>query len=146
MVRIFLKNILKDKELVFKNGIKDIQVAVYNGAHTVLIYVIFSHHLNLRDLEKMKKHKIPPKPKKLWVPTREQCELWPTTLVNKRHLCNHRKFVKQETFWSFSTVWRRPCIRSVLFLNNDKILFYSHPRGHSTTTCTKFYLLSTLHP
>ena len=76
-----------------------------------------------------KKHKIPPKPKKLWVPTREQCELWPTTLVNKRHLCNHRKFVKQETFWSFSTVWRRPCIRSVLFLNNDKIPFNSYLKG-----------------
>ena len=29
------KNLLENKEMDFKNGIKNIQVAGYNGAHTV---------------------------------------------------------------------------------------------------------------
>ena len=33
--RIFWKNLLENKEMVFKNGVKNIQAAAYNGAHTV---------------------------------------------------------------------------------------------------------------
>ena len=33
--RIFLKNLLKNKEMVFENGVKNIQAAAYNGARTV---------------------------------------------------------------------------------------------------------------
>ena len=33
--RIFWKNLLKNKEMVFENGVKNIQVAVYDGARTV---------------------------------------------------------------------------------------------------------------
>ena len=35
-VRIFLKNFLKNKEMVFKNGVKNIQAAAYNGTRTVI--------------------------------------------------------------------------------------------------------------
>ena len=35
-VRIFLKNVLKNKGMVFKNGVKNIQAAAYNGALTVI--------------------------------------------------------------------------------------------------------------
>ena len=31
----FLKNLLKNKEMVFENGVKNIQAADYNGARTV---------------------------------------------------------------------------------------------------------------
>ena len=31
----FEKNLLKNKEMVFENGVKNIQAAAYNGAHTV---------------------------------------------------------------------------------------------------------------
>ena len=30
------KNLLKNKEMVFENGVKNIQAAAYNGAHTVV--------------------------------------------------------------------------------------------------------------
>ena len=33
--RIFWKNLLKNKEMVFGNGVKNIQAAAYNGARTV---------------------------------------------------------------------------------------------------------------
>ena len=33
--RIFLKTLLKNKEMVFENGVKNIQAAAYNGARTV---------------------------------------------------------------------------------------------------------------
>ena len=33
--RIFWKNLLKNKEMVFENGVKNIQAAAYNGARTV---------------------------------------------------------------------------------------------------------------
>ena len=33
--RIFLKNLLKNKKMVFENGLKNIQAAAYNGARTV---------------------------------------------------------------------------------------------------------------
>ena len=33
--KIFWKNLLKNKELVFENGVKNIQAAAYNGARTV---------------------------------------------------------------------------------------------------------------
>ena len=33
--RIFWKNLLKNKVLVFENGVKNIQAAAYNGARTV---------------------------------------------------------------------------------------------------------------
>ena len=36
--RIFLKNLLKNKEIVFENGVKDIQAAAYNGARTVVLF------------------------------------------------------------------------------------------------------------
>ena len=32
---IFWKNLLKNKEIVFENGVKNIQAAAYNGARTV---------------------------------------------------------------------------------------------------------------
>ena len=32
----FLKKILRDKAMVFKNGIKSIQAVAYNGTHTVI--------------------------------------------------------------------------------------------------------------
>ena len=35
MERIFFKNLLKNKEIVFENGVKNIQAAAYNGARTV---------------------------------------------------------------------------------------------------------------
>jgi hypothetical protein len=35
MDRIFLKNLLKNKEMVFENGVKNIQSAAYNGTRTV---------------------------------------------------------------------------------------------------------------
>ena len=35
MDRIFWKKLLENKELVFKNGVKNIQAAAYNGARTV---------------------------------------------------------------------------------------------------------------
>ena len=35
--RIFLKNLLKNKEMVFENGVKNIQAAAFNGARTVTI-------------------------------------------------------------------------------------------------------------
>ena len=34
-VRIFLKNVLKNKEMIFKNGVKYIQAAAYNSALTL---------------------------------------------------------------------------------------------------------------
>ena len=34
--RIFWKNLLKNKEMVFENGVNNIQAAAYNGARTVL--------------------------------------------------------------------------------------------------------------
>ena len=34
-VRIFLRNVLKNKEIVFKNVVKNIQAAAYNGKRTV---------------------------------------------------------------------------------------------------------------
>ena len=40
--RIFLKNLLKNKEMVFENGVENMQAAAYNGAHTVFS---FSHML-----------------------------------------------------------------------------------------------------
>jgi hypothetical protein len=33
--RSFWKNLLENKEMVFENGVKNIQAAAYNGAHTV---------------------------------------------------------------------------------------------------------------
>ena len=33
----FWKNLLKNKEMVFENGVKNIQAAAYNGARTVHI-------------------------------------------------------------------------------------------------------------
>ena len=36
------KNVLKNKEMDFKNGVKNIQVAAYNGARTVY-YIPISH-------------------------------------------------------------------------------------------------------
>ena len=33
--KIFWKNLLENKEMVFKNGVKSIQAAGYNGARTV---------------------------------------------------------------------------------------------------------------
>ena len=33
--RIFWKNLLKNKEMVFGNGVKNIQAAAYNGRHSV---------------------------------------------------------------------------------------------------------------
>ena len=33
------KNFLKNKEMVFGNGVKDIQAAAYNGARTVLVLI-----------------------------------------------------------------------------------------------------------
>ena len=35
MDRIFWKNLLENKEMVFKYGVKNIQTASYDGAHTV---------------------------------------------------------------------------------------------------------------
>ena len=35
--RIFLKNLLKNKEMVFENGVKNIQATAYNGARTVFV-------------------------------------------------------------------------------------------------------------
>ena len=35
MDRIFWKNLLENKEMVFKNGVKNIQTAGYNGAPTI---------------------------------------------------------------------------------------------------------------
>ena len=35
--RIFGKNLLKNKEMVFGNGVKNIQAAAYNGARTVCL-------------------------------------------------------------------------------------------------------------
>ena len=37
--RIFWKNLLENKEMVFQNGVKSIQAAAYNGARTVIIWV-----------------------------------------------------------------------------------------------------------
>ena len=37
--RIFWKNLLKNKEMVFENGVKDIQAAAYNGARTVYVFI-----------------------------------------------------------------------------------------------------------
>ena len=34
--RIFWKNLLENKEMVFKIGVKNVQAAAYNGAHTVI--------------------------------------------------------------------------------------------------------------
>ena len=34
--KIFWKNLLKNKEMVFENGVKNIQAVAYNGAHTVI--------------------------------------------------------------------------------------------------------------
>ena len=39
--RIFWKNLLKNKEMVFGNGVKNIQAVAYNGARTVLKIVGF---------------------------------------------------------------------------------------------------------
>ena len=36
--KIFFKNLLKNKEMVFENGVKNIQAAAYNGARTVSIF------------------------------------------------------------------------------------------------------------
>ena len=36
--RIFYKNLLKNKEMVFGNGVKNIQASAYNGAHTVYYF------------------------------------------------------------------------------------------------------------
>ena len=36
--RIFWKNLLKNKEMVFGNGVKNIQAAAYNGARTVFSF------------------------------------------------------------------------------------------------------------
>ena len=33
--RIFWKNLLENKEMVFKNAVKNIQAAAYNGVNTV---------------------------------------------------------------------------------------------------------------
>ena len=35
----FWKNLLKNKEMVFENGVKNIQAAAYNGARTVVISI-----------------------------------------------------------------------------------------------------------
>ena len=35
------KNLLKNKEIVFQNGVKNIQAAAYNGARTVYIFFSF---------------------------------------------------------------------------------------------------------
>ena len=39
--RIFWKNLLKNKEMVFGNGIKNIQVVAYNGVRTYGIHISF---------------------------------------------------------------------------------------------------------
>ena len=36
--RIFCKNLLKNKEMVFENGVKNIQAAAYDGARTLLTF------------------------------------------------------------------------------------------------------------
>ena len=41
--RNFCKNLLENKEMVFKNGVKNIQAAAYNGAHTVVEVIIKSY-------------------------------------------------------------------------------------------------------
>ena len=38
--RIFWKNLLKNKEMVFENGLKNIQAAAYNGARTVCDFLL----------------------------------------------------------------------------------------------------------
>ena len=38
--RIFWKNLLKNKEMVFENGVKNIQAAAYDGARTVFVFSI----------------------------------------------------------------------------------------------------------
>ena len=35
--RLFWKNLLKNKEIVFENGVQNIQAAAYNGARTVFV-------------------------------------------------------------------------------------------------------------
>ena len=42
---IFWKNLLKNKEMFFGNGVKSIQTAAYNGARTVLSSQIEVNHL-----------------------------------------------------------------------------------------------------
>ena len=32
------KNLLENKEMVFQNGVKNIQAAAYNGARTVIVF------------------------------------------------------------------------------------------------------------
>ena len=52
-----MKNLLKNKEMVFENGVKNIQAAAYNGARMVyqncMIFLdlsYFTSHSNLQDL------------------------------------------------------------------------------------------------
>ena len=45
--RIFWKNLLKNKGMVFENGVKNIQAAAYNGARTVF----WEAHKFLRNLQ-----------------------------------------------------------------------------------------------
>ena len=44
--RTFWKNLLENKEMVFKNGVKNIQTTSYNGARTVIIIVILQYLLS----------------------------------------------------------------------------------------------------
>ena len=40
-----MKNLLENKEMVFKNGVKNIQTAGYNGSCTVVIFTMFNFNL-----------------------------------------------------------------------------------------------------
>ena len=78
--RIFWKNLLKNKEMVFENGIKNIQAAAYNDARTVFfIWPILEARAEIKYAPKYITHfDLICRPTGIteWVP-QHQWDIWP---------------------------------------------------------------------
>ena len=86
---IFWKNLLKNKEIVFENGVKNIQAAAYNGAPMVL-ELLAALTLNIKEEVKGIRRPMLPKIMHYWFPSAKPIQ------------CHYKKLGSQLVFGLFS--------------------------------------------